>query len=609
MEPFVVERLVYDGSDPSDDWVVTGIGHSKLNMSNIKTVSISSLNEYEAGCKIHATRCLGHMATPPSGVILPPSSLVVHTTTVSNDIWNAAYWAFGGSDEYHKEKYKSILLESMKKKTGRMRKGILNCHIDGSARMIIQPHRYHCIDSREIICIPSYLKGIWKVCRLDYATNKYVTLPVEDGDKCIVVRPPGLTGKSNQALKIKFWNKECLGINQKIVKALHGDYDGDELHIFPIYSKGAIEEWLRWSMTPNHTIDLAESIYVNSELWDRNAERDDFMLHTTLSFKQIMDGKSAPIMANQARTRDEHISQIHYKMNHPEEMSINFFNDSVKGMGEVNRQQLFQPVAGDMSRILRICASCVYHRPDGMMGIFSESGFVPIIRIDPDESEGSASVRIGSIICAEAQQAYLESHHKKVNSEVSHNMIEDLVVGSEYTIVVYSGIDNPDSIDATLKYKNGNRLYTWAKPHSVSSHNVNKIVAAYSPIVLEMIPQHRRHDVCKLGIKVVTIYHNIPISEFELTSMAVLYTYRVYVKGTCKCKGKDSRHPIYEHPITTRDGMEARGLHWLETTMATHYTGLRSRLNNGDMPISTVKTVSAAIMSGNFLDILEGRSK
>jgi hypothetical protein len=46
MERFTVERLVYDGSDPSDDWVITGIGHSKLNIGNVATIPIESYNDY-----------------------------------------------------------------------------------------------------------------------------------------------------------------------------------------------------------------------------------------------------------------------------------------------------------------------------------------------------------------------------------------------------------------------------------------------------------------------------------------------------------------------------------------------------------------------------------
>jgi hypothetical protein len=617
MEPFTIERLVYDGSDPSDDYVVIGIGHSKLNLANVKTIPVGSLTEYEAACTIHTDkdRCQGHMGKTASGLHLPASSLIVHTATVSNDVWNAAFWAFNGTDDYSRERYRTTLLESMKKKTGRMRRGILNCHVDGSLRMIIRPHLTQPIDNREVLCIPYYLHGIWKVCRLDYATNKYITLPVEDGDSCIVVRPPGLTGKSNQALKIKFWKSECLGINQKVLKALFGDYDGDEIHAFPIYSRAAIEEWTRWQTTPNPTIDLAEALYQESGLADPNAlnnefgMRDEFMMHTTISFKQIMDGKAGPIMANQTRTKDGHIDQMRYRMNNPEEMFKKFFAESVKGMGDVNRQQLSQPIVGDMSRIARICASCVHQMSDGTIGIFALNGFVPIKRSVYDDSEGSAAVRIISIICAEAQQAYLESHHKKVNSEVSHNMIEDLEVGSEYTMVVYENIDDARSIDASFKYRKGDHIYAWIKPSSVSSRHALKIVAAYSPVVLALIPLWKQYTVCRSGIQVVAIYHEIAMSDIELTSMAVLYTYRVNVPGTCICKGRDNPHPVYKHPITTREGMEARQLHWIETTMATHYSSLRNKLRVSDMPISTVKTVSAALMGANFIDVLEDRCK
>ncbi|RKF49375.1 hypothetical protein GcM3_224046, partial [Golovinomyces cichoracearum] len=42
---FSVERYVYDGPDPSDDWRVKAIGHSKLNMDNTHKMTVSSMRE------------------------------------------------------------------------------------------------------------------------------------------------------------------------------------------------------------------------------------------------------------------------------------------------------------------------------------------------------------------------------------------------------------------------------------------------------------------------------------------------------------------------------------------------------------------------------------
>ena len=165
---FSIERLVYEGSDPSDDWTVSFIGHTKLKIQNIKTVSISSLHEYEAGCKLHEN-CLGHMGKTESNVLLPIQSMSVHNTNISNSVYKAAEVALQNPGTFGKIKYDQILKESMKKKTGRMRKGILNCHIDGSLRMVITPQWDF---PRNVVAIPRYLNDKWYVCRLDERTNK-----------------------------------------------------------------------------------------------------------------------------------------------------------------------------------------------------------------------------------------------------------------------------------------------------------------------------------------------------------------------------------------------------------------------------------------------------
>lgn len=130
------------------------------------------------------------------------------------------------------------LNESMRRKSGRMRMGILNTHIDGSLRMVITPQRCFFID---LIAIPSYLSSKWKACRLDPSTNKYRSRPVLDGDWAIVVRPPSLSPKSVRPMKIKFWNETYMGISPYMVKAFDGDFDGDEMHVDSVYSKESVQ--------------------------------------------------------------------------------------------------------------------------------------------------------------------------------------------------------------------------------------------------------------------------------------------------------------------------------------------------------------------------------
>jgi hypothetical protein len=265
MEPFQVERLVYDGSDPSDDWIITGIGHSKLNIGNLKLLDVESKTDYITKCPLH-DNCIGHMCSTQSGVILPPQSLAVDTPVIRNDISKAAGFAFAGTSNFHKRQAKKILSDSMKAKTGRMRQGILNCHVDGSLRMVITPQ---VTNELFTIYLPYYLKDKWKVARLDPVTQKYVSGYVEDGDYAIVLRPPTLVKESIQYCTVSYWKGTCVGISPVLVAALRGDFDGDEIHLYPVYSEEALSEAKQWVNTKSGPFEKGRSLYLSSNIEQR----------------------------------------------------------------------------------------------------------------------------------------------------------------------------------------------------------------------------------------------------------------------------------------------------------------------------------------------------
>lgn len=587
MNLFKVDRFAYHNSDVSTDWIITGIGHSKLNINNIKTVNIKTLDEFEAGCKLHE-QCLGHIGKSESGLLLPIQSMSVHNSTMSNDVYMAVSIALSGKSEYHKEKYIEKLRSSMKGKTGRMRKGILNAHIDGSLRMIITPQWQFPTNT---IVVPQYLSGIWKVCRLDYETNIYITLPVSDGDHAIVIRPPSLSSRAVQPMVIRFWNETCLGISPEILKAFEGDYDGDEIHVYPVYSREAIEESKHWKNTPNRSIQKAESIFRDTKIPDKDLTSGSYMMHTTMSFNQIMAGSQIPLMAEQTRTRIEHILPFAERLNNTESVRLSFTKESIRGMGDINRQQLSQPIVGDMSRIARIAASCVSQRSDGMIGIWSSNGFNSIIKLPLDESMGNSAVRAISTICASAQQVALDSHRMQVGSMPSHDLIRDLIVGSLYTLVMIKyDISAPLYIPKDglqWRYLKDGTEYILCKPAAIGNGYANSVIGTYNPSILSKVAFKKRYDVCFAGISMLVDYYSIMLSQIEIASLTVLFTY----------KPESSNEPI-----TSRSGFEARKMQWIETTMATHYMGLVKRLTHGSIPISPVMTVSSCLMAANIVN-------
>lgn len=586
MEKFSVERLVYDGSDPSDDWKVKCIGHSKLNMDRIAKTIVYSMHEYEAGCKIHQN-CLGHLCMTPRGTTLPIQSLSIHNTNISNVVYKAVETVLQDDTQFGRSRYIDMLKNSMKKKTGRMRRGILNCHIDGSLRMVITPQWSL---PRNVVAIPSYLKDKWKVCRLDKSTGRYVSLCVQDGDRAVVVRPPSLSARSIQPMVIRYWDETCMGISPDILKAFEGDYDGDEMHVNPVYSERALAECTNWKNTPNRTMEKAMSMYRSLTHNNTILTQGDYMLHTTSSFKQMAQGFRPLLMAEESRTKWEHVESIRHRIMLKSESHVAFDAESIRGMADINRRYLTQPVVGDMSRIAKIVSSCVYQDNEGWIGVWSRRGFDKIIKAPMDTSSGNAAVRGISNICACAQQVALDAHRVSKNSLPLHDMISDLVIGLEYTLVVLECMSTDTSAwkhnpDVKWNYSKSRLLYVICKPKCNLLYKSCRVVASYNPTVLSSLESAKRLEVCTRGIELVTQYYSIQLTRFEILFLSVLYSYRT------EC------HTL---PITTRDGMYSRELQWVETTMARHYAGLVSMVDKSDIEPSPLYTVSACLLGANF---------
>jgi len=317
------------------------------------------------------------------------------------------------------------------------------------------------------------------------------------------------------------------------------------------------------------------------------------MINTTMSFKQIMDASPQPLMAEETRTKKEHLDSIRIRMQNPERIRMEFDKESIRGMSDINRRYLTQPIVGDMSRIARIAASCVVQIKDGTIGIYTTRKFEAIRKEELDKSEGNASIRAISTICASAQQVALDAHRIQKDSLPSHDMIEDLIVGSQYTMVVLSrGLDIRQYLNSSAikwKYTSDNLQYIICNPKVANIGSAKDIIAAYNPIILSKVHSNRRYDVCYNGIKLILNYYSIVLSHMEICSLAVLYTYLP---------------TLSELPITTRDGMYLRGLQWTETTMARHYAGLVAAVNKKEIKPAPIKTVSACLMAVNFEDSL-----
>lgn len=69
------------------------------------------------------------------------------------------------------------------------------------------------------------------------------------------------------------------------------------------------------------------------------------------------------------RMKHEHVDMFRTKILNPMLHKLQFDSDSIIGMVDINRRYLTQPIVGDMAKIAKICASCVYVNENVMMGI------------------------------------------------------------------------------------------------------------------------------------------------------------------------------------------------------------------------------------------------
>lgn len=584
---FRTERLVSDGSDPQHDYVITGIGHSAVDVGKMHIVECSSIEEYERGCTVHEG-CSGHLVRTPSGVLLPSYRLAIHTADIANDIFLAARTAFMNKDSYHANQARQILASSLKGKEGRMRKGVLNACIDGSLRMVITPQvhlDYH------VVVLPSYIRGKWRVVRLDSKTQRYVDKAVDNWDWAIAERPPALSPRSCQPVRVVFANTSCMEISPYLVKAFDGDFDGDEMHLFPVYDEESVKECEAWRGTPNRDFDTAQLILDNIEPTSpfMPSPRLEFIERTTLAFSEIRDGGYSLLLGDYAKMKASHIDEMRARFDTRRTLS-NFDDESIKGMEDTNRRMLSQSTVGDMSRIAKIAASCLIHEDSGDIVVATSTGLRTIGVYPRDGQAGARAQFVMSAICARGQQTYLDAHKARESNFSSHNLIEDMVVGEGRTFVV---LDPSAELslrklrrEGTWFAKAGGKVFAVVRPGWVVA-NVGEgyIVGSYNPVVLSSVHPSRRTQVCETAVGHLMGYYGIECSSADLRLVSELYCYRVEAS---------------EHPITTRPGILARNLQWVDTVMANH-AGIASRMEErGETGISTIKTVSSALVASNF---------
>ena len=610
MKPQQFHRRIYNGADIGGVYKIAGIKFTKFKPEEkFRTYKVNTISDYESGCHEHA-QCFGHMCETADRIVLPPQSMSMRTMEIATEYHAASRFAFTGN----KADYINKLKETNYTKHGTYRV-IMSTPVAGSGRLIATPQWEF---GRSFIAISQNLASRMRVCRKVYDENgnvggKYVETDLKEGDWVIVVRPPSLHFGNTQPMRIKFWNKDCIGIHPETFSMFHGDFDGDEAHIYPVFDVDSIAECESWDILPLAVFQTGRQMFkdicadcrfdngILDESDDNNAR---FLEYTTLSAKQIRDYQCRLVLGEQSRNKHKHISSMSQRFV-SESTGDSFVLESIRGMEDVKRQQLSQGNLGDMTRISKIVASCFYRPESGSLYVKTRTGNKLVVD-DNIKDVGTPSVRGMSSVCAVAQQAALDSHRAEARDPVSHDFISDLVLGCyrkihmsptyEYTFIEFSteNIDKYELVSSISlcdpKWINdqcSDVVHALCKPKNVKSKVCRYVKSAYNPEILSAINKQRLdiRGVCRNGITMICNYYGIRISELEIHDLSVLFSYMPDAS---------------RDPITTRSGMISRQLGWIETFEATDYTKLPSL---EETEFETADTSTAAMFMSNFSNL------
>lgn len=598
-EPIRATRLVYPGAP------ISGVAHIKAvsvercpDDSAVEIIRVPNMKHYESGCRLH-TDCFGHYCSTPSGIILPPQSMSMRDGEISTEYFKASRLAFEGK----REEYIETLEKTNETKRGTLR-SIMSTPVSGSARLIATPNWYR----RNIVWISRSLASKIRVCyvdkdRDDVAHPVYKERTLQEDDWVMLVRPPPLNIWNTQPMKVGFWEHNCAGVHPETFSQFHGDFDGDELHAIVLLSEKSIEECEAWDVPVNEKFEQAREQYatdhadewIDEDYW----HRCHFMNTTTVSSSQMADAVTRVKYGNVSRNKDSNLLAMHRRFN-DESTELDFVKQSIRGMKDVCNQQLSQGLIGDMTRGAKIAAMCFTRPSSGGLYVATAAG-TKLLSDDGITDPGFPAVRAVMSLCEVAQQAALDSHRVKESDMPSHDLISSVLLGRPVlepkgaklpTLLVFGDSIAEDlihSLKPKWRHATEGTVVLLCPPVRLDASTCSHLVGSYDPVVLSQLTgcSLTAQRLCLTALSVVCNYYSIKLTHTELTDLSYVMSFKVGASNV---------------PITTRGGMSARRLAWVETLEATDPSAVRSTPGTWQQPCSS----TSSMFIGNFSRLTTG---
>jgi len=596
MEKTFIERRVYKGAEVKRGYRVRGIKcvQDGRGSKPVELARVPNLMDYSSGCGVHRDGglCFGHMCETPTGNILPPHSLSFRSGDIRTQYYVAASKAF----EDDRAEYAEALKRTNYGKEGHLR-SIMSTPVSGSARLVCVPH--DCSDpyvlflsqnlaSKVVFCVP-------RSTGEDVPSARYAERALREGDYVMVERPPSLSKFNNQPLKVAFWDIECMGMHPKVFSSFHGDYDGDEGHLYALGSRESVEEASTWRPPLDRNLSRAEE-YMHESFPGvcpiiHEGGGMDFMNYNTVSFTEVKEGKLGLPMGNWVRNKEEHMGMFKERMA-VEKGTEGFLQEAVKGVKDIMRQQMSQGRIGDMSRVARIAAMCFSRGREGGTYVLTRRSKV-LLNPLTEGCTGNPGSRCVMVLCQASQEAALHAHRVGSLESLGIDLVSCLLRGRaeegaavpQYTLLVFSGVHIDkvrEELAAIWSYRaEGENVVAVARDDSVSAEMAASLIGAFSPVVLSRVRKEHRREVCAVGVYVVYNYYGLELEGDDVEDMIEIMSYRVESSFL---------------PLTTRDGMLGRGLSWIETLMACDYTKLPQLAGS----CSGANSATSATVCANF---------
>ena len=420
---------------------VPGMGVSEYEMKPLSPVRlqvVDSLAQYMTPCALHTHGCIGHMVKW-RGVTLPPSSLVVLEPT-PNELGCAIQALFDTED---RAAYHEALKVILNGKRGLFRDGCMSGKVVGSLRTVIVPapgvprgSLYLPRAACDKMTYPGIMSG----------SNVVQRMQIREGQWVIAVRPPTLYYSSIRPYRVCMWDKDVIGLPIDHCSDIHGDFDGDEMQVYPVCWQASLREcegWVDAAVKPplhTHTGPMVDVIGHEGFMTGSDAVMGDWCRHTTrplhhapphLTPAEIAMGTKAAQWNRYCITR-----RTQYD---PEAM----YRQSVEGMTSVMLQQLPQGEIGGITRVAKVSASEVITTAHGLRWGNEH------MQVRGHTLDALPGVTGLAKVCARIQQRALDAHRGVAQGGVNvagilldgnglHHALS-LVRGVDHAIVSHSG--------------------------------------------------------------------------------------------------------------------------------------------------------------------------